>query len=269
MPLVDYESDSESDGETFEPDPLTPSAKSELSDAPPLPESFYSQYTTNPRLDHPDFHQGRSRVIDHKSGFFPSHVYIQWIPTNEELVVLNDLVASLQAANPSYKIESLVQSALGAPLPLHVSLSDTILLSKHSKPEFLQEISEFMASNAPLHGEAVFCVNGLPVMLSNADHSRIFLSLPLQKGGSYAWLQEFAAKINKKDVSQKYGYSPLPSGNLHVSVAWTLPVSQKEHGEKLEPIDIPAISGIIRQFRIVCDGIHLKVGNQVQVIKFK
>lgn len=269
MGLVDYGSDSESDGEIFGRSTLTSTDEPDHLSAPSLPESFYSQYTTNPRLNHPDFHQGRSRVIDHVSGFFPSHIYIQWIPTSKEVDSLNDLVSSLQAANPSYKIESLVMSPLKAPLPLHISLSDTILLSNQQKTEFLQTISELLNSMRPIHSENGFCVNNVPVMLFNADNSRIFLSLPLRKDENYAWLQEVVAGINEKEVTQKYGFSPLPTGNLHVSIAWTLPVPGKEFRDQLKLIDEPDFSSSIRQFRIPCDALHLKIGSQVQVIKLK
>ncbi|KAI1193249.1 U6 snRNA phosphodiesterase Usb1 [Nemania serpens] len=162
MGLVDYSSDSsvleEDDGprakrqKTSDKQTSTKPAASHStttkSELPPLPSAFHDLYASTVRVsasDDPSLHQGRKRVNPHKVGNWPSHLYIEWHPTPTEQKTLTALLSTLQstlasqASSPSSPpaITSFLTSDLGAPQPLHISLSRPIVLGTPQKDEFL------------------------------------------------------------------------------------------------------------------------------------
>ncbi|KAI0178777.1 U6 snRNA phosphodiesterase Usb1 [Hypoxylon sp. FL1284] len=155
MALVDYSS-SDSD----EPEPAaaakrrktsshgTPPPASE-SILPPLPAAFHNLYASTVRVstaDDPALHQGRKRVNPHKVGSWPSHLYIEWHPTAAEHATLSKLVAALRAelSLPS-PLDSFLTSDLGAPQPLHVSLSRPVVLGTAQRDSFLKKLGGCIA----------------------------------------------------------------------------------------------------------------------------
>ncbi|KAI0397398.1 U6 snRNA phosphodiesterase Usb1 [Xylariaceae sp. FL0594] len=144
-------------------------SKSEL---PPLPAAFHDLYASTVRVsasDDPTLHQGRKRVNPHKVGNWPSHLYIEWHPTEPERNVLCSLIIQLQSrltsstlssspvhhapspedassANP-ITITSFLTSDLGAPQPLHVSLSRPIVLETAQKDSFLSRLGSGIADS--------------------------------------------------------------------------------------------------------------------------
>ncbi|KAB5578366.1 hypothetical protein GE09DRAFT_546968 [Coniochaeta sp. 2T2.1] len=123
---------------------------------PPLPPTFHDLYAHTVRhspVDIPSQHQNRRRTNPHVAGNWPSHVYIEWRPSSQQHLSLSSFLSTLQtklSSNLSSNLSSGVKkdvelhqfltSDLGAPLPLHVSLSRPFVLTTGEKDEFLERI---------------------------------------------------------------------------------------------------------------------------------
>ncbi|KAI0384097.1 U6 snRNA phosphodiesterase Usb1 [Hypomontagnella monticulosa] len=152
MALVDYSS-SDSESETGEAASTTAKRQKTSHDEtsgeqaalPPLPDAFHDLYASTVRVsttDDPTLHQGRKRVNPHRVGNWPSHLYIEWHPTPSQRHTLTSLLSTLQPslASLSVGLTSFLTSDLGAPQPLHVSLSRPIVLSTPQKDAFLAQL---------------------------------------------------------------------------------------------------------------------------------
>ncbi|KAE8822795.1 hypothetical protein PTNB85_09022 [Pyrenophora teres f. teres] len=121
---------------------------------PPLPSAFHDLYASNARIstsDNPSLHGGRKRAVPHIEGNWPSHVYLEWIPAQSESDALHRLIQhvrhSLELQNAK-RLKKLaipdivpsLQSELGAPLPLHVSLSRTLQIKTEDREAFLETL---------------------------------------------------------------------------------------------------------------------------------
>ncbi|KAI1425775.1 U6 snRNA phosphodiesterase Usb1 [Xylaria sp. FL1777] len=200
MALVDY-SDSDESEEVISP----PTKKQKTSDShtaaitakdvlPPLPSAFHDLYASTVRVsasDDPTMHQGRKRVNPHKVGHWPSHLYIEWHPTPPERATLTKLLSTLQSTLPSppsssslsspssppsnpQSITSFLTSDLGAPQPLHISLSRPIVLSTAQKAAFLSDLETSIRTS----GIAPFEVRPLALQWHRTEESsRSFLVL--------------------------------------------------------------------------------------------
>lgn len=178
MGLVDYSS---SDSET----PASPPAKrvkpspspsstgaqpqpySPTSALPPLPPTFHDLYASTVRqspTDDPNLHQGRRRQIPHVPGNWPSHIYIEWIPSPAQHALLSSFLSRLQSAlaapDAASALTGFLTSDLGAPLPLHVSLSRPFVLSTAEKDGFLRRATESLA-RARMLPFALTCEGGV------------------------------------------------------------------------------------------------------------
>ncbi|TID16368.1 hypothetical protein E6O75_ATG11486 [Venturia nashicola] len=149
MPLVDYSSsspDETSSDETPQPSHTLkrkrPSPVQGSTSLPPLPAAFHDLYSSNARTsttDNPALHRGRKRQIPHVQGNWPSHVYLEWHPTASETSLLDSLITKAAGAlGASSGVHSLLVSDLSAPLPLHISLSRSLVLKTAQRDEFLQ-----------------------------------------------------------------------------------------------------------------------------------
>ncbi|KAI0149854.1 U6 snRNA phosphodiesterase Usb1 [Hypoxylon sp. NC0597] len=151
MALVDYSSsDSES---AVEAAPSAAAKRRKISHdkpsdepaLPPLPAAFHDLYASTVRVstsDDPTLHQGRKRVNPHKAGNWPSHLYVEWHPTPSQRSILTNLLSALKPALSALSVDltSFLVSDLGAPQPLHISLSRPIVLSTSQKDGFLEEL---------------------------------------------------------------------------------------------------------------------------------
>ncbi|PSR82777.1 hypothetical protein BD289DRAFT_436845 [Coniella lustricola] len=155
---------------------------------PPLPSAFHNLYASTVRpaaADLPSLHQGRRRLIPHVAGNWPSHLYIEWRPTpaahealtsllNNLTTTFNSLVTTTTTTTTSNEVQntdtsttttasavpeltSFLTSDLGAPLPLHVSLSRPFVLRTAEKDRFLDDLvqalhgSGSVNSSSPAH----------------------------------------------------------------------------------------------------------------------
>ncbi|KAI0976784.1 U6 snRNA phosphodiesterase Usb1 [Xylaria arbuscula] len=165
--LVDYSDSSESK------DTANPTTKKQKTSSnnhatalPPLPSAFHDLYASTVRIsatNDPTLHQGRKRVNPHKIGHWPSHLYIEWHPKPAERELLTTLLSNLEgnltssssfsySSSPSnlMSITSFLTSDLGAPQPLHISLSRPIVLSTAQKDTFLTALeSSIRTSGVP------------------------------------------------------------------------------------------------------------------------
>jgi U6 snRNA phosphodiesterase len=195
MVLVDYPDSDEDEEENIKTRSLagskrkadqleaadTSAPKSKL---PALPASFRSLYATNARgatTDDPALHAGRTRQIPHVVGNWPTHVYLEWYPSHDELLLLEDATGNIRStlneADRS-QIHTFLRSDLGAQLPLHISLSAPLVLKTEDKKSF-QEKLQASLSRA---GIKAFNARAFDVdWVSNYDKSRFFLVLKLSK----------------------------------------------------------------------------------------
>lgn len=72
-------------------------------------------------------------------------------PSSTEVVILNTLLSQVEASLPRQagtakrRLHSLVTSDLGAPLPLHISLSCPLTLTTEQRDSFLEQLTHTIA----------------------------------------------------------------------------------------------------------------------------
>ncbi|KAH8813168.1 hypothetical protein F5884DRAFT_787621 [Xylogone sp. PMI_703] len=196
---------------------------------PPLPPRFRDLYATATKLsagDDPSLHGGRKRTIPHIQGNWPTHLYIEWFPSSAEYSLLNGLISALQAAIPalplkddtvSTAIHSFLTSDLGAPLPLHISLSRSLGLLTEQKDAFLSSLQNAIKSSRIRPFDVFF--TGLD-WVPNFEKTRWFLVLRARR--------PIADELNKllhvcNSVAREYGqpllYTETRSGTSHAAAA--------------------------------------------------
>jgi hypothetical protein len=236
-PLIDYSSsDSEPDENpkvasqhvTSASTPASSSAAS--SSLPPLPSTFHSLYPTAPRSsisDDPSLHAGRTRQIPHAEGTWPSHVQLEWHPDGQSLKLLTELVQLVEESH-DVEIHSLLNSKLGAPLPLHISLSRTIPIQTDQRAGFLAEL-ETKIRGTGVRAFKVRLDGGLE-WASNEDGTRRFLVVKPSalEGSGRVELQKLLDACN--EVVIRHGLAKglyadkggEIGGAFHFSIAWSL-----------------------------------------------
>ncbi|KAL8393089.1 hypothetical protein RB595_003042 [Gaeumannomyces hyphopodioides] len=299
MALVEYSSDSESETE-HKPEPC-PAAKTAAGGAstggdrpslPPLPPSFHDLYASTVRAsasDDPSLHQGRTRQIPHVAGNWPSHIYVEWFPTQEECATLASLLDGLRleldggVEDPQYtRLHSFLASDLGTPLPLHISLSRPFVLTTEDKDDFLRRLT------AAIEGQTAtsrFAVR--PSALSwhrSPDSNRAFLVLRVREresdDGANPGLAALLARCNA--LVRQFGQPPLyassspPGGGsnsavpssaddkFHVSVAWSFAdVTEELRARTAAVYGRPGFQDRVGALQIPVECVKVKIGNVV------
>jgi hypothetical protein len=178
--LVEYSSDDE-------PTCARNKKSKEETKLPSLPTHFQDLFLSGPRLtDDPEFHQGRIRTHQHVEGQWPSHVYIEWYPDDsgcgEILKKLLDLADKAIGAKLTGKeMHSLLESELNVKLPLHISLSNTMMIETENKDEFLAGIMDSMKNFECFEVEIV--THSVNILL-NDTKTRAFIAIQIKNGYS-------------------------------------------------------------------------------------
>ncbi|KAJ5511031.1 hypothetical protein N7453_003134 [Penicillium expansum] len=286
MPLVQY-SDSESDSESRSS--LRPAKKPRHNinpgpSLPPLPASFHNLYASSTRVsvqDNPSLHGGRTRVIPHVEGNWPTHLYLEWYPGKDELSPLENFIT--HSGNvPDEKapvVHSLLHSDLGAQLPLHISLSRPVILRTEQRASFTEALQK------AIHESHVMSFNVQPDTLywsSNYEKTRWFLVLGMKRPShdglnrllklSNETLARFgqpplyatsSTQGQQTSASLRKGSSSMSgedfSGCFHISLAWSLSEPSVKERERVAGIDLQALRGI----QVGFDSVKAKIGNIV------
>jgi len=227
-----------------------------LKPAPSLPANFHTLYATPGRAstsDDPSLHAGRQRQVPHVVGNWPSFVYLEWLPPEEDLLtlerVIEEALRQLRAGSQSdiagFKLQSSLRSELGVRLPLHISLSSPLTLTTETKAVFEQELTKaIQTARIPAFDVRVSGVR----WVSNFDGTRHFLIVNLTKPGKnqlqtllsicnklarqfglpelYAHGETNAVGVQKQPGApldnQQAAVPPQPDDKFHISIAWTL-----------------------------------------------
>ncbi|KAL2436732.1 hypothetical protein ABEF95_013629 [Exophiala dermatitidis] len=213
------------------------------SSPPPLPPSFHSLYATSVRTsaaDDPTLHAGRKRQIPHVVGNWPTHVFLEWTPSRDQIEILDGIIDRVQqqqcqqqrqqnrggiadsgGGTPSVKLHSFLRSELGALLPLHISLSAPLVLRTDQKSAFQERLCDELrkttrsrittdgrgGGNSSRLGVRPFTIHvtGLD-WVANQDKTRFFLVLKLSRPDKDE-LNTLLAVCN--EVARRFGLQPL------------------------------------------------------------
>ncbi|RDW87575.1 hypothetical protein BP5796_03269 [Coleophoma crateriformis] len=305
MALVDYESSDEEEEGLPRPDAHPSNTLKRKHDAtendlPPLPSKFHDLYASTIRLstrDDPSLHGGRKRVTPHIQGNWPTHLYIEWYPSTTEHEALTNLISSIQATldASSSRIQSLLTSDLGVPLPLHISLSRTLGLSSAQKDDFVSALLMTMKSCKIRPFDTR--ISGLH-WVPNYEKTRWFLVLRLERPREdrlnrllaacngvcedfaqpklYSSLktvlkQDDGGSSRRRRTTARSGSSQVPatvvgedaSESFHVSIAWTLVPPSEEMIECTQRKIEEAAFIAVKEIAVHVTEIKAKVGNIV------
>lgn len=301
------------------------SAKRKLSDdnLPPLPAAFHDLYSTNARVstsDNPSLHGGRQRTTPHVEGNWPSHVYLEckdqteplpavpWqtdtyegIPLQSESDALHSLIQKVRDVikkNNGTRAKKLsmpeivpsLQSDLGAPLPLHISLSRTLQIKTGDRDDFLRALTSSLkrANIKSFHFEFE-SLKWVP----NFEGNRWFLVLGIKRP-MHDELNRLLGTCN--DVAESYGFPALYTGGhgdgpmdkhdteqpakrrrsaivenaeldrseyFHISIAWNLEEPVSDWIKLIEVIDVQKY---IRPPQSMFESVKARIGNTVHSI---
>ncbi|CAO2656906.1 Nn.00g057090.m01.CDS01 [Neocucurbitaria sp. VM-36] len=276
-------------------------SESTKDDLPPLPSAFHDLYSTNARLstsDDPSLHGGRKRTVPHIEGNWPSHVYLEWIPSQAECDDLHNLIRhvnnllslhneSRTKKLPIPEIIPSLQSELGATLPLHVSLSRTLQIRTEDREAFLEALRSSLRRIAvrTFH----FDFSSLK-WVPNFERNRWFLVLGIKRPehdelnrlldacnsaagdcghpalytGGYGdgpMQDNTVRNTSKRRKSEQAENRTLDhSENFHISIAWNLAEPDPEWISLVQGIDI---SKHVQSPQASFDAVKAKIGNVV------
>ncbi|KAI2967962.1 hypothetical protein CBS147323_4510 [Aspergillus niger] len=297
MALVQYsESESEVENELPQRPTKRPrqAANNPSSSLPPLPAAFHDLYASSTRVsvtDDPSLHGGRKRVIPHVEGNWPTHIYLEWYPSKDELSILSDVIDQIndRLDGSTIQLHSLLHSDLGAQLPLHISLSRPVVLRTEQRQSFLELFqSQLKESQIPAFNVTT---NSLDCV-SNYEKTRWFYVLRAEKpeGNALNRLLRLSNRAlarfeqpplyeSSQDVAavrkSNEGGTTLPressdSGQtgadyshcFHISLAWSLTGLSSAESELIGGVDLQKV----RELSVRFDCVKVKVGNHVSSI---
>ncbi|MCJ1361236.1 poly(U)-specific 3'-to-5' RNA exonuclease [Acarospora aff. strigata] len=149
---------------------------------PPLPAGFHDLYASGSKTstaDDPSLHGGRQRLTPHVEGNWPTHIYLEWYPKPTESNHLLDLIPTSKTSTGDKPItNSLLESGLGTPLPLHISLSRPVILLTPQRDNFLDLFKKAIERSGVRPFEVSFkALDWVP----NHENTRWFLVLRLER----------------------------------------------------------------------------------------
>ncbi|KAL4943829.1 hypothetical protein BDV06DRAFT_189071 [Aspergillus oleicola] len=293
MALVQY-SDSESDSEQEAPprkiirQSKDDQGRKSASLLPPLPASFHDLYASGTRVsvrDDPSLHGGRKRAIPHVEGNWPTHIYLEWYPSKEDLRILSNIItqAGSTLQGEQAKLHSFLHSDLGAQLPLHISLSRPVVLRTEERQPFMEAFEAALGSSdlSPfdVQVESLDWVSNfektrwfyvIRVKRPDKDYLNRLLHVSNRSLGLFGQppLYEPASDSLKaggpgQDTpDSKSASAGEYTGCFHVSIAWSLAEPSAEDKERMKKIDL----GKLRALKVRFDCVKAKIGNNVSSI---
>lgn len=183
MPLVEYSDDDDSD-ET-------------------ILQETQRRYQHGPRLMDPGFHQ-HNRTISHADGFYPTHVYLEYFANAHQTTELGSLADAIE-------FHSLVTTDLGASRPLHVSLSDTLMIPSDAKDRFLLQLHQW-SDSVSLGPQRM---SSQVRFLENPTKEKVFAVIPVESSGVF----ELIVGLNKIFARPEWDLPVLPPSTPHLSFA--------------------------------------------------
>ncbi|KAF2636590.1 hypothetical protein P280DRAFT_409034 [Massarina eburnea CBS 473.64] len=293
MSLVLYpDSDAEEDSSSNAKPHVEPILKRKRGpELPPLPAAFHDLYAANARVstsDDPSLHGGRKRAVPHVEGNWPSHVYLEWVPSQPESQSLHALIDQVKVlVKGDIVIAPSLLSPLGTPLPLHISLSRTLQIRTDDREPFLQTLITSLRKAAVRPFSVRFSrLKWVP----NFDRNRWFLVLVAEKPAQDE-LNRLLAACN--DAARRCRHPALYTGgrgdgpmdgntseatagkrrkssqdvdcteNFHVSIAWNLVEPDPAWSGLVQKLDISNhVDGLEMSFNVV----KAKIGNAVSSI---
>ncbi|KAF5124099.1 U6 snRNA phosphodiesterase [Metarhizium anisopliae] len=281
MGLVDYSSSS--DDEAPAPPKKRLKGQEHVSDSkmPPLPEAFYDLYASTVRqsvVDDPSLHQGRTRLNPHVAGNWPTHLYIEWHPTEVQHGTLDALIKKTQQElGDDIQLHSFLNSDLGTDLPLHISLSRPLSLPTSIRDDYLTKVKHSIRSC----GTGVFSVK--PVGLAwykSPDSDRTFFVVRIAptdanddskhlRASTHPELMMLLTRCNT--VAAHFDQPPLyqqtqgePADTaFHISIGWTLGAPDEETRLRALKLFRDKEFEDIHAWNVKVDGVKAKIGNVV------
>ncbi|KAI9737658.1 MAG: poly(U)-specific 3'-to-5' RNA exonuclease [Claussenomyces sp. TS43310] len=267
---------------------------------PPLPSGFHNLYASSTRVstgDDPNLHDGRIRITPHIEGNWPSHVQIEWHPTAREYELLSEVIAVIaDKAAARINVKTLLTSELGAPLPLHISLSRSMGLATEIKDQFLVSIKAYITASRVrpffitfaglrwvqnVEGLRWFLVlrlakpenDGLNRLLNACNAAaQEFRQPPLYAGSAAKTLPRKASVHSSKKLRNEVmaEHATDQSDSFHISIAWCLTAPSAEDIKAVEnTFDNTSHLQSIRHLSFLVDEIKAKIGNIVTSISLR
>ncbi|KAJ5664626.1 hypothetical protein N7462_011439 [Penicillium macrosclerotiorum] len=260
MPLVQY-SDSESEADAPESPPPAKKPRHETSRSgfalPPLPAAFHDLYASSTRVRY---------------------------PSKDELALLTDLIPQskstscpdAQEDDSPHAVHSLLQSDLGAQLPLHISLSRPVVLRTEQRAAFSELLQASIQDShiSPLkwvaNHERTRWFLVLHVARPASDGLNRLLELSNRALAQYDQPPLYATphKVRQSRVSMASAHGDMQpvadfSDCFHISLAWSLVGPSLADAQRVAGIDL----GSVRGLRVRFDSVKAKIGNQVESIR--
>ena len=207
-------------------------------------------------------------------------------PTAAQHGVLTKLLGEVERIlGPELELHNFLSSDLGAPLPLHISLSRPITLSTGNKDDFLDKVSTFIREG----GMPAFTVRPLGLAwYKSPDSNRVFLIIRVTNNSDEpgddsngnddvdtprATNPQLTALLRRCNAAATLFEQPAlyqrtqgePVGDaFHISIGWTfgLPPEEETALEALRLFKLRRFAEV-RRWGIEVGGVKVKIGNVV------